>query len=111
FVAAILNVVTAGLEGLLSCFGNLLVAVRQSTGQSGDNFVIAAAGVLLGLLANHLGRFQANFFVGIVQTIDEGAHNLGVARAVELAELLDGLATALAGAARLGFIGPVGAFA
>jgi hypothetical protein len=49
--------------------------------------------------------------VSIVQAVDERAHNLRIADAVVLAQLLEGTATALRIATSLRFINPVSNFA
>src|SRR6516162_2203454 len=110
-VAAVLNVITALLESLARRPHDTLVAVRQSTGQGGDDFVVAAAAVPLGLLSNRIRGCHADPLVGIVQTVDERAHDLGIAGAVVLAQLPDRLAAALGMASRLRFIDPVRHFA
>ena len=86
------------------------IAVAKSTGQGGDDFGAAAA-ILANLIANLISRCTTNSFIGIIQTIDEGGHDLGIADAViptaELAErgtALTGIASRLRRVDQLGNI-------
>lgn len=78
---------------------NATVAVGQSSRQRGDDFARAAARILAELIADLIGRFFANSFVAVIQTIDERAHDLRVADAVELVAQLIESTTAILGIA------------
>ena len=98
--AAIDDTVTARFQSFLSLTTNSPIAVSQSDFQSCDNFVGAAAlPTLSDLVADFVSGFGANFFVGVVEAVDQGIHNFGIADAIELVAQLIESATALTGIA------------
>lgn len=105
---AILNIITADAQGLLGLAANTLVAVRQRTGQRSRDLFVAAAGVALRLTGNLDRRLLADAFIAVVQTIDKGAHDFGIALAIELvAQFVQSTTTFLGIAGGLRNINPV----
>ena len=72
----------------------------------------AAAGVALGLPGDLTGGLFPNALIAVVQTIYKGAHDFGIADAIELpTQLTQGFRTALGIASRLRNIDEVSNFA
>lgn len=77
------------------------VAITQRTGQGGHNFGAAAA-VLANLIADFIGRFTTDAFVGVIQGVDKGGHDFRVADAIiTIAQLADGRTALTSVASRL----------
>lgn len=84
------DVVSTQAESLFSLTDHTAIAVTQSTGQGSDDFGAAAA-VLANLIADFIGSFAADAFISIIQSIDEGRHDLWIADAIiTIAQLADG---------------------
>ena len=82
--AAIDNFVATSTQTLFRLTTNTLVTVTQGSRQRGHDFARAAARILAELVAKFVGRFFANSFVAVIQTVDERGHDLWIADAVEL---------------------------
>ena len=89
-VAATLDhFVAAQAESLLGLTNHTSVAITQRTGQGGNDFGAAAA-VLANLIADFIGGFTSDSFIGVIQGVDERGHDFRVADAViPVAELAD----------------------
>ena len=95
------NVVSTQAEGLFSLTNHTAIAVTQSTGQGGDDFGAAAA-VLANLIADFIGSFTSDAFISIIQSVDEGRHDLWIADAIiTIAQLADGSTSLTSIAGRL----------
>ncbi len=82
FAAAIDDLVTAVAKGRLRVMADAAIAVSQSAGEGGHHFPAAAARIAVQRHADLLGRLAADVLVGIVQGIDHGEKDLGIALAV-----------------------------
>lgn len=84
---------------------NSAIAVSQSDCQSFNSLAAhAAAAVATNLIANLISRFTTDPLIAIVQSVDEGSHDLWVAAAVVVVtQCIDGFRTVLsiAGSLRL----------
>jgi hypothetical protein len=90
------------MQGFFNLTTNTLVAITQGGCQSRCGCVAAAARILAELVADFISGFLADSLVTIVQSVDQGAHDFGIAHAVKLvAELVHSLATILGIASRL----------
>ena len=89
-VAATLDhFVTAQAESLFGLANHTPIAITQGTSQSGNHFWAAAA-VLANLIADFIGGFTSDSFIGVIQGVDERGHDFRVADAViPVAELAD----------------------
>ncbi|MFN0196704.1 MAG: hypothetical protein ACKVT0_08150, partial [Planctomycetaceae bacterium] len=53
------------------------------TGQGVGDFLVAAAGVLAKLITDFISGFGSDAFIAVIQSINEGHHDFGIANAVE----------------------------
>jgi len=106
--AAVDDFVSTQAEGLFGLTNHTAIAITQRTGQGGNDFGAAAA-VLANLIADFIGGFTTDAFVGIVQGVDKRGHDFRVADAIiTIAQLADGGTTLTGIAGRLRFVDQLG---
>jgi hypothetical protein len=112
-LAAIDDFVAADFQSFFSFVANATIAVSQSSRQSFDNFVVhAAAAVTTDLVTDFISGFVTNSLIAIVQSVDEGTHDFGIAdTVVTIAQTIDRLRTVLGVASSLRFVDQLSDFA
>ena len=78
------DTVTTSLQSFLGLSANTSVAIDEGSLQGRHNFLAAAAaaGILNELVADFISGFFADVFVGIVEGVDHGDHDLRIANAI-----------------------------
>ena len=106
------NVISALLQSLFSLTTDTTVTVSQSDGQGFHDTLRTAALVLAKFVADLVSCSPANAVIRIVQTIDEGRHDFGIADAIVLpSQLGQSTTTLMSLATRLGLINQFSDFA